>query len=219
MYKAVIYDLFGTIVEPWDVERHRATLNRLANVLYVNANDFARMWDYYAEQGMNGTFGSIGEQLIRVCDALSVHVQPEHVSHAESLLLADARRYLTPTGDALATMIRVKDLGLKSGVISNCGLEVPHLWKELHYSHYIDAPIFSCISGVHKPHGGIYRQALERLGILPEQSLFVDDDPAFVEGARAVGLGAVLITNTPSTQTNDLCVSRLSSILPLLTEG
>jgi putative hydrolase of the HAD superfamily len=216
VFKAVIFDLFGTVLEPWDMERHRATLSRMAKALNVGSDDFGAAWGHYAAPGMNGAFGSIEEQITRVCDALSAHVRPEQVSLAESVLLDDARDYLLPRGDALATMMRVKGLGLKGGVISNCGLEVPRLWQELRFSHYVDAPVFSCVSGLKKPWAQVYEQALDLLGVSPEQALFVDDDPAFVEGARAVGVVAVRITNDPSTQTSDQCVARLSDILPML---
>jgi|GEM_PF-1772759 len=217
VFKAVIYDLFGTVLEPWDMDRHHATLSRMAKALNVGANDFAAMWGHYADQGMNGAFGSIGEQIVRVCGALSVHVQPEQISLAESLLLDDARDYLSPTGDALGTMMRVKDLGLKTGVISNCGPEVPRLWQDLRFSHYVDAPVFSCVSGLKKPWAQVYEQVLDLLGVSPGEALFVDDDPAFVEAARAVGLAAVRVTNDTATQATDQCVARLSNILPLLT--
>ena len=48
-----------------------------------------------------------------------------------------------------------------------------------------------------KPNPRIYRLACERLGVEPAECLFVDDQPAFVEGARAAGLDAVLIAPPP----------------------
>ena len=41
----------------------------------------------------------------------------------------------------------------------------------------------------------VTRAALERAGVAPDQCLFIDDSAANVEGARAVGMDAVLFTD------------------------
>ena len=218
MFKAVIYDLFGTILLPWDIERHLALLNRMATILQINVNDFIKVWSCYAEPGMTGASGSIRDQLIHVCADLSASVRPEQLCDAEALLLDDARVYLSPTEDALATMMRVKDMGMKSGLITNCGPEVPALWQELQYSSLIDVPLFSCMCGLLKPHQGLYLRSLDLLGVPAEQVLFVDDNPSFVDAARVVGLTAVLVSNNPAIQMNDRTISQLSDILLLLAQ-
>ena len=45
--------------------------------------------------------------------------------------------------------------------------------------------------GVRKPAPAIYRLACERLGVVPEAALFIDDHEGNVAGARAVGMRAV----------------------------
>jgi 2-haloacid dehalogenase len=49
-----------------------------------------------------------------------------------------------------------------------------------------------------KPGAAIYRLALARWGLAAEQCVFIDDSPANVEGARAVGLHAIHFTDEPS---------------------
>ena len=51
--------------------------------------------------------------------------------------------------------------------------------------------VVSSEEGVGKPDPRIYRLAIERFGIEPGRSLFIDDIAANAEGARAVGLQAV----------------------------
>ncbi|WP_326835361.1 HAD family phosphatase [Amycolatopsis rhabdoformis] len=48
--------------------------------------------------------------------------------------------------------------------------------------------------GVRKPEPEIYQALIERLGLAPAEILFVDDLPANVTGATAVGIDAVLFT-------------------------
>lgn len=68
--------------------------------------------------------------------------------------------------------------------------------REAMRAHYgmdrlVDLMIFSDEEGVAKPDPRIYHLAAERLGIRPNEALFVDDVPRNVEAARAVGMAAV----------------------------
>ena len=55
-----------------------------------------------------------------------------------------------------------------------------------------------------KPSAEFYREVIRRLGLAPEDTLFIDDSASNVEGARAVGIDARLLE--PGTP--------LSSLLP-----
>jgi len=48
---------------------------------------------------------------------------------------------------------------------------------------------------VRKPGAEIFRRALARLDVAPEEAVFVDDRPPNVEGARRVGMYAVHFTD------------------------
>ncbi len=46
-----------------------------------------------------------------------------------------------------------------------------------------------------KPEPAIYRLALARFGLAPEDAVFIDDNAANVAGAEAVGMTAILFTD------------------------
>ena len=49
-----------------------------------------------------------------------------------------------------------------------------------------------------KPSAEFYREVIRRIGVSPEEILFIDDSPSNVEGARAVGIDARLyVPGTP----------------------
>ncbi|MBO0912179.1 MAG: HAD family phosphatase [Acidobacteria bacterium] len=58
-------------------------------------------------------------------------------------------------------------------------------------------PLFvsSCYVGLRKPDPGIYRLALDLTQTSPEESCFIDDRPANIQGAQAAGMGTVLFEN------------------------
>lgn len=58
---------------------------------------------------------------------------------------------------------------------------------------YFQEVFFSNRIGRRKPDPETYRYVLERLGWAPEHTLFIDDSPANIAGARAAGLRAWLL--------------------------
>jgi FMN phosphatase YigB (HAD superfamily) len=59
-----------------------------------------------------------------------------------------------------------------------------------------DAQVFSCEVGALKPDPRTYRAALAALDVEPGETVFVDDVPTNVCGARALGLDAILFRGT-----------------------
>jgi FMN phosphatase YigB (HAD superfamily) len=74
--------------------------------------------------------------------------------------------------------------------------EVPAM-QYFHEQRYdmFDVLVFSCAEGVKKPDRKIYELTLEKLGSQPEQSVFIDDNPQYINGAKEVGINTVLFQN------------------------
>jgi epoxide hydrolase-like predicted phosphatase len=85
----------------------------------------------------------------------------------------------------------------KVGMITNAWAEIRQaLENEWHIAEAFDPLVISAEVGMAKPDPRIYRLALERLGVAPEEAVFIDDFEANTEGARAVGLKAIRFRNT-----------------------
>lgn len=70
-----------------------------------------------------------------------------------------------------------------------------------------------------KPDPAAYQKALDALGLQPEECLLVDDEPANVQGALAVGMRAVLLDRADVHTGNDLPkIRRLDEIVTLLAQ-
>lgn len=86
---------------------------------------------------------------------------------------------------------RARAAGVRTGLISNSwgdGIAYePALMEEL-----FDAVVISGEVGLHKPQPEIFRLGAERIGVEPEDCVFVDDLRENCEGAEAVGMTAVL---------------------------
>lgn len=55
-------------------------------------------------------------------------------------------------------------------------------------SSYFDSLFLSYTMKLYKPDRAIYEEAMRIGGMLPEETIFVDDSPKNVEGARAIGI-------------------------------
>jgi len=91
---------------------------------------------------------------------------------------------------------KLKQIGLKTGIISgayeediNIMLEKAHLSEEL-----FDITIGANTIKKSKPHPDVFRYALSKLNVKPDETLFVGDTvEADCKGAESVGIKAVLI--------------------------
>jgi len=98
--------------------------------------------------------------------------------------------------DCLETLEALRSRGFLLAIVSN----IDDDWLEPMMEHlglrpYFDDWISSESAGSCKPHPGIFRYALARVGCGPEDVIFVGDSRVHdIQGARAVGMRSVLIT-------------------------
>lgn len=96
--------------------------------------------------------------------------------------------------DVLPNMKRLKEMGLKLGVISNLRDDMRPVVEKLGLSPYLNVLLTSEIAGVPKPNPGIFQKACEMAGVAPEEAIYVGDQyQVDVCGARRVGLKAIMI--------------------------
>ncbi len=79
----------------------------------------------------------------------------------------------------------------KIGMLSNAGSNMLHTLFTPEQRELFDDVVLSYQVGVAKPNPEIYILAAKRLGVRPEQCLFVDDKETFCDAARSVGMRAV----------------------------
>lgn len=88
----------------------------------------------------------------------------------------------------------------KTGVISDAWLETRQEIQAYVNESVFDVIVYSAEEGICKPHPDIYRRALARLGVQPDEATFVDDRPQNVEGARRLGIHAFQYTDAATVR-------------------
>jgi epoxide hydrolase-like predicted phosphatase len=85
----------------------------------------------------------------------------------------------------------------KTAILSNASSNAREMFSEvMNVDQLVDMMIISAEEGLIKPDERIYRLALDRLGVWPEEVVFLDDRLVNVEAARRVGMYAIQFHNT-----------------------
>jgi FMN phosphatase YigB (HAD superfamily) len=94
----------------------------------------------------------------------------------------------------LLAFIRQLRSRIRTGIISNGWSGWQSAVAKYVNPNTFDAIVVSGVEKCRKPDPAIYRLALQRLGLAPEETLFFDDFQENVDGARRVGMHAELFT-------------------------
>jgi HAD superfamily hydrolase (TIGR01662 family) len=114
--------------------------------------------------------------------------------------------------DAIAAL---RALRLRIGLVSNSSRDVAEFAR--HHGIDVDAGISSFHHGRTKPHASIFRAVLDLLGVEPAEAVMVGDTIADdIEGARALGMPAILVDRDGLRPEFDPRVERLTELPPLL---
>jgi len=145
----------------------------------------------------------------------------------ESWFEALYRRFGSPEvwrfyDDVVAVLGDLRSRGLKIGVVSNWDTRLKTICDGLGLTPLVDFIVISAEVGVRKPDPGIFRLALDKAGVRPEEAIHVGDLPEEdAEGARRAGVRPVLIDRkrriTPEGVPAGVPrVTSLAELIPLL---
>jgi len=117
--------------------------------------------------------------------------------------------------DVKDTLAALRSAGLRIGLVSNSARDVAEFAR--HHGLDVDAGISSFHHGRTKPHASIFGAVLDLLGVEPASAAMVGDTIADdVEGARALGMHAILVDREGAHPDFEPRVETLNELPPLL---
>jgi putative hydrolase of the HAD superfamily len=207
-YQAVIFDLFGTLVDNFDNTEHRQVLANIATILGAPPESFTKLWRGCVDLRWRGIYKTEKEGMRSVCKELGVPVTKAQLERAVDVRMDYSLKTIVPRSDTLSTINQLKDRGYKVGLISDCSPEAPAAWPRTPFNGIFDVTVFSCEAGMKKPDPRIYHLCCERLGVKPEDCLYVGDGSSTeLTGALGVGMHPIMIRD-PSENADTDSVNR-----------
>jgi epoxide hydrolase-like predicted phosphatase len=128
---------------------------------------------------------------------------------ADGLLRRMMAGFVPNSSPMVAVVLAARARGIRTALLSNSwGLDYDRTgWNDL-----FDAVVISGEVGLRKPEPEIYRLAADRLGLAPEECVFVDDLAPNVRGAAQVGMVGVHYVD------HDRVVTELEELLGITLE-
>lgn len=189
MTKAVFFDLFFTLIYPsYSIENEY-------DVIGISSSE----WESYAENNIlyderaKGKIRNEREIIDRIVNIMPYKVTEEQ---KRKILLKREERMkrtlLSVNNKVLEILGRVREKGVKIGLISNADIIDIKYWNDSPLSAFFDSVIFSCDVGILKPETEIYQLAMKRLNVKPEESIFIGDGGSNeLFGARSAGMKTI----------------------------
>jgi glucose-1-phosphatase len=185
--RAVIFDLGGVLVRTED----RLPRDGLARRLGLTYDELSRLV-FESESARLATLGKKSTPEHWESVRLELGISPDDFPGVRAGFWG---------GDALDShlvdYIRSLRPRLKTGLLSNAWDNLRRVVNDTwEIADAFDDIVISAEVGISKPDPRIYELAVQRLGVLPRQAVFVDDFPHNVEAAQRVGLKGILFRNS-----------------------
>ncbi len=187
MIKAVIFDLYETLITEWVSRKYLSS--QCAGELGIDPALFREMWNSYHHAMDTGrlTYRQVLSQILTAAgktpdDALMAACEEKRITGKNDCFAAIDE-------NVLHMLSSLKQQGLRLCLCSNCSADEVEdlLSSSLH--PLFDAVILSYQVGLAKPDRQIYLHCAETLSVLPEECLFVGDGGSReLYGAKEAGM-------------------------------
>lgn len=193
--RAVIFDLYGTLVPEFPHEEFYTSIDHIAAVLGADPVAFRDGWNKTVVERQTGVYATMDENVLAICEAIGLP-EPE-ASAVTQALKRRAEMYATwfrPREGAVETLTALRTRGFRLALISMCAPDTPPMWEASAFAGLVDVEVFSSVVGLRKPDPAIYRYACDALRVEPDGCLYCGDG-AYREltGAQEFGMTAVEI--------------------------
>jgi putative hydrolase of the HAD superfamily len=195
---AVLLDLYDTVARTqWG-----QLSDRVAAALGVEKRQLFSAYDLTRSARAVGAYGSPEGDMTAIVRATGIDPSPGLIRELLSMEREFSETGIELWDDSLPVVRALRQRGVKTALISNCSHSTRRIVDRLGIEMEFDAILLSFEVGLRKPDPEIYREALRRVDVSPVDAIFVDDQPAYCDGAAALGIGTFLIvrrTEEPPT--------------------
>jgi len=184
--KAIIFDVGGVLKNDNDQDIRRDVQETLG----IAPEHFAKPWEELTDKLGRGLIDepAFWQQLHTLAEA-------RNKVPKESLLMRQYTKKYQLNEDIVALVHRLQAAGYTTAILSNTNSLHADFNRARGMFEGFDAIILSHEVGLRKPSPEIFTYTLRKLGVAPEEAVFIDDMPENVAGAAAVGIHAINFQN------------------------
>ncbi|MBQ9548028.1 MAG: HAD family phosphatase [Bacteroidales bacterium] len=187
MLKNLIFDFGGVLID-WD-----------PHAVYDPYFNDAERCSWFMEHICTQSFileGDAGKPVPQVCEEHAAR-HPEWAEPIRMFWTHWPEMITGPIPGMYALLKQLKAQGFHLWGLTNWGRETFRLVRDTFPAfRLLEGMVVSSEEGVIKPDPRIYRILLERYGLRPEESVFVDDRAPNADAARALGMDAIVFENS-----------------------
>lgn len=222
--RAVIFDLFGTLVPNLDPARLRLAILSMANSISAPPARFERVWNETFPHRMDGRIPDGVDQFRPFAEQLGLDVTPAQLQASCEVRRRFMFESLQAKPAAVDCLEALRSMGLKLGMSTDCSSETPQLLLQTELGGHFESIAASALLRVRKPHPSMYTSVLDDLGVSGEECIYVGDgNSEELPGAKRHGMTTVWVDNGAEQHFKerfapggDHTVTCLSEIPPLI---
>lgn len=186
--EALFFDMGGVILRT-ESKQPRQKLGEKYGMTYEEIDEFV----FTCEASKKASIGTIKEEQLweDVANRLGISASEVDFFHEEFFAgdVIDQR---------IIDLLRSSQGKYRTGLISNAWSGLRRWMQDQGITDAFESLVFSAEKGVAKPRPEIYHIAMAELNVRPENSIFVDDMPANIDAANALGMHGILFTDQES---------------------
>ncbi len=186
MIRAVVFDMFETLITLYNSELYKG--RQIAEEMGIPEVEFRKIWDSSDDDRTLGV-RTFEEVITEIMHANNIYSKELFETIVDKRYSCTAETFNHKHPNILSLFEALKDRGINIGLITNCYNEEREVIKKSDLYRYFDATCMSCDIGVKKPDRKIYEICIEKLGVQPEECLYVGDGGSHeLEAAQDCGM-------------------------------
>lgn len=186
MYKNIIFDIGNVLLDFKPEEYLRTKIKEADKVLEVFKEVFQ------SEEWLMLDRGTLTEK-----EAISILINRSENGDLIKLAFENWYDLMTPIEESVQILKELKNAKYKVYFLSNFQLlAYENVTKRYDFFKLFDGGIVSCKEKLLKPEENIYKKIIEKYQLKPEESVFIDDVQANLEGAEKLNFGTILFESS-----------------------
>lgn len=183
MIKAVIFDIGDVLITNVHIYDY------IVKELHLNKK---KAFPFYVQAIEELEAGQIDETnfWVKLIEQLSIN-QP--IPNPSPLITS--HKNVKAVQNVIGIVIALKRKGYKLGLLSNTIKQHKEYIEKLGFFKHFNIRVFSYEVKKRKPFSEIYKLALQQLNVLPEETIFIDNNDLFIKGAEKVGITGIQFIN------------------------